>query len=226
MAAMDEALLRRLASAVGHELRNPLAVINNSGYFLKAKLEAGGSLDPKVRKHLDIIASEVARADALISDIVSWARPVQFELVPLPLKPCVEQALSRYHFPQNIRVEKKIGAGACEVPMDSMAFEDALRRILDNSVEAMPEGGRLRVSVFQERAAPVIEIRDSGPGFSEKAKASLFEPFFTTKPKGLGLGLALAGRTIEALGGKLEVRGAEGGGAAVRIRLGRRKSGI
>ena len=73
MDAHQAELIRRIASVVGHELRNPLAVINNSAYFVKAKL-AGSALDPKVEKHLKIIESEITRADDLISDILTYSR--------------------------------------------------------------------------------------------------------------------------------------------------------
>ena len=70
-------LIRRSAAVVGHELRNPLAAINNSAYFLKAKLGQGRSLDPKVEKHLNIVASEIERADRMIADIIAFARPLE-----------------------------------------------------------------------------------------------------------------------------------------------------
>src|SRR5271156_4526061 len=89
----DMELIRRIASVVGHELRNPLAVINNSAYFLKTKLGQDGKLDPKVEKHLGIVVGEIGRADGLIADILTYSRALEVKGAPVSVNALVEARL-------------------------------------------------------------------------------------------------------------------------------------
>lgn len=210
-------LIRRIASVVGHELRNPLAVINNSAYYLKTKLGADGRLDPKVEKHLGIVTSEIGRVDRMISDILSFSRPLEVKLAPAALRDCVGPALKGYDFPKSVKVARLFIEGDPKVSLDEKHFLDALRRLFDNAVEAMPQGGELRVALFAVPKGAVVEIRDSGPGVKPEDIGKIFEPFFTTKPKGLGLGLSIARKALEAQGARLEFENAAGGGAVFRM---------
>lgn len=182
-------LLVRMATVVGHELRNPLAVINNSIYFVKAKLGEGA--DAKVAKHLGIIESEVKRADALIEDIqLAFRRPFA------PVKKPTDWADL---MPKGVKVSAKL-SGSPDV--DAKLMADAVKRLVQNAVEAAGEGGK--VSVVAD--ATSFTVSDSGPGFRPEVLAQLFEPFVTTKPKNLGLGLVIAKKVVEAHGGKLTVQ--------------------
>src|SRR5262249_26300009 len=124
-------LIRRIASVVGHELRNPLAVINNSAYFLKSKLASQGDLDPKVAKHLDIVNSAIARLDGMIADILNYSRPLSLKTAPGDLNACVTAALEAFPALEGIKVAKKLGPAA-KVPIEPAALADALRRVLIN----------------------------------------------------------------------------------------------
>ncbi len=210
-------LIRRIAMVVGHELRNPLAVINNSAYYLKTKLASEGRLDPKVEKHLGMVASEISRLDRMIGDILSYSRPLAVKAAPSSLNACLERALEDYPFPESISLKKELAREEPQAPLDEAAFQDCLRRILDNAVEAMPGGGTLTVATQVTGDGISLEVRDSGPGIKPEALACIFEPFLTTKPRGLGLGLALARRVVEALGARFEARNLEKEGAAFRI---------
>lgn len=209
-------LIRRIASVVGHELRNPLAVINNSAYFLKTKLGQAGSLDPKVEKHLGIVVSEIQRTDKMIADILTYSRPMPMTAGTVALGAVVEAQLAALAIPSSIKVVKKIDKKV-EAKGDEKLLGDAVRRFLDNAVEAMPEGGTLTVSVFGENGVSVAEVRDTGAGIKPDLVAELFEPFRTGKPRGLGLGLALARKIALAHGGKVEGDNLKGGGARFRL---------
>lgn len=204
-------LIRRIASVVGHELRNPLAVINNSAYFLKTKLGADGRLDPKVEKHLGIVASEIARANQMVEDILVYSRPMEAQRKPVALGALVKAAAAAIALPDKVKLEVK--AKDALVQGDEKLLSGAVRRLLDNAVEALPDGGKVKVSV----EAGFVEVRDDGKGFAPEALARFGEAFNTTKPRGLGLGLAMAKKIMEAHGGKLEGGSAKGGGASVRL---------
>lgn len=203
MDAQQAQLIQRIASVVGHELRSPLAVMNNSAYFVKAKL-AAAALDPKVEKHLKIIESEIARADHLLSDILTYSRACE----PLPearaLDSIARETVDSYAVPAGGRVDFKPGAKDVEVKADAKMLHDALKRLLDNAFDAQGGKGAVKVSTGAGEDGVWISVADSGPGVDAKVKGDLFEPFVTTKPRGLGLGLSLARKLLEANGGSAD----------------------
>jgi signal transduction histidine kinase len=208
--AEQAALIRRVAGVVGHELRNPMAVINNSAYFVRAKL-GGTSLDPKVEKHLKIIESEIARADRLISDILAYSRPCEPMKETRALDEIVEAGLKAYAAPEGAKVDFKPGAKDAAVKVDSKLVGEALKCLLDNAFDAMGGKGAAKVATGAGKEGVWVSVTDSGAGVDMKIKGSLFEPFVTTKPRGLGLGLALAKKLLEAQGGSADYQpGAKG----------------
>lgn len=211
-------LIRRIASVVGHEMRNPLAVIKNSSYFVKTKLSQT-SIDPKIEKHLGIIESEITRADALISDILAYSRPLELKPAPASLTALAKAALAELSAPADIKVKTSFPKNAPSVSVDAAAVQNALRRILDNAVEAMNGQGTLTLSVSAAKGWARLEVRDTGTGIKPEALGSVFEPFYTTKPRGLGLGLAIARKAVEAHKGKMEAANHPDGGAAVALSL-------
>jgi len=212
-------LIRRIASVVGHELRNPLAVINNSAYFVKTKLGAAAQTDPKVEKHLGIIASEIARADRLIAEMLRFSRPLEVKLALTGLTAVVEGALKDCAAPEGVKVKREKPKSEVTVQADAAALADALRRILDNAVEAAGAAGTVTVSWGTRGDSAYVEVRDTGPGIQPEALAAVLQPFFTTKPRGLGLGLAVAERIAAAHAGRIEAKNSPGGGAALTMTL-------
>jgi signal transduction histidine kinase len=209
--ADDQAqLIRRIASVVGHELRNPMAVINNSAYFVRAKLGTA-NLDPKVEKHLKIIESEIARADRMLSDILAYSRACEPLKESKAVDEIVEGALKTYAAPEGGKVEFKSGAKDAAVKADPKLVGDSVKRLLDNAFDAMGGKGSVKVATGTGKEGVWISVVDSGAGVDAKVKGSLFEPFLTTKPKGLGLGLALSKKALEAQGGSADYQpGAKG----------------
>jgi signal transduction histidine kinase len=210
MADEQGALIRRIASVVGHELRNPMAVINNSAYFVRAKL-GSANLDPKVEKHLKIIESEIARADGLITDILTYARVCEPMKENRQIDALVEAALASYAAAEGCKADFKSGAKGAEVSADPKLVGEALKRLLDNAFDAMDGKGAAKVATGAGKEDVWISVTDSGAGVDAKIKGSLFEPFVTTKPRGLGLGLALSKKVLEAQGGSVDYQpGAKG----------------
>lgn len=195
-------LIRRIASVVGHELRNPMAVINNSAYFVKAKL--GSSLDPKVEKHLKIIESEIARADGLISDILTYSRKCEPAADVRAMDSTVKETVDSFEVPAGAKLDFKAGAKDAKVKADAKMFSDSLKRLIDNAFAAQDGKGTVKIATGAGKEGVWVSVADSGPGVDMKVKDNLFEPFVTTKPRGLGLGLALAKKLLAANGGSVD----------------------
>ena len=197
----EQELLRRAASVIGHDLRNPLAVINNSSYFVRAKLGTGKALDPKVEKHLKIIESEIARADRLLADMLTFSRPYEPAAETMPLDSVVADAVGSYAAPEGGKVDLKLGAKGVTAKFDGKAFADALLRLLDNAFAAQDEKGTVKVVTSAGKDGLMVSVTDAGKGVDPKIKDEMYEAFMTTKPKGMGLGLSLARKFLEGNGG-------------------------
>jgi signal transduction histidine kinase len=210
-------LIRRIASVVGHELRNPLAVINNSAYFVRAKLGAS-ALDPKVEKHLKIIESEIARADKLIGDMLTFSRVYEASAETKSLDALVKEAVGLYAAPEGGKIDLKLAAKDAAVKADAKAFADCLKRLLDNAFCAQGDKGTVRVATGADKSGVFLTVADSGPGVDAKVRDTLFDPFVTTKPRGMGLGLSLARKLIGVVGGELSYESSPKG-ATFRIVL-------
>jgi len=218
------AAIGQLGAGVGHELRNPLGVIKNSIYYLNMKLK---DADEKVRKHLDIIDKEIARSNKIINDLLSFARVKAPDLREVQINALVEGALSRTPVPEKVAVVTELGEGLPPLMADPDQVEQVFINMISNAVQAMPDGGRLEIATRTEDGFIVTEFKDNGCGIPEENLGKLFEPLFTTKAKGIGMGLAVSKKLIEAHGGSIEVEspsaplrtGEVGVGTTFRVRL-------
>lgn len=202
--ALDKAqqeLLRRAASVIGHDLRNPMAVINNSAYFVRAKL-GQTKLDPKVEKHLKIIEVEIARADGLLGDMLTFSRPYEPAAETQALDSVVGAAVDGYKPPEGGKIDWKPGAKGVSAKFDGKALGDAVRRLIDNAFAAQEDKGTVKVATSAGRELTVT-VSDSGKGVDPKIEAIMYEAFMTTKPKGMGLGLSLARKFMDGMGGSI-----------------------
>jgi len=198
----EQELLRRAASVIGHDLRNPLAVINNSAYFVRAKL-GQSKLDPKVEKHLKIIESEIARADKLLADMLTFSRPYEPAAETMPLDSVIADAVESFAKPEGGKIDLKLGAKGVSAKFDGKAIGDALKRLLENAFAAQEDRGTVKVATAAGKDGLTVSVSDSGKGVDAKIEGVMYEAFMTTKPKGMGLGLALARKYLEGNGGSV-----------------------
>ncbi|MEF3280373.1 MAG: HAMP domain-containing protein [Elusimicrobiota bacterium] len=210
------AAMGQMASVVSHEIRNPLAVINNSIYFIKTKL--GQQIDQKISKHISIIESEIRQANGIIDEILSFARTRELKPKLTHLNSYIEELLSTYPFPQHIELEKKLYASQITVNIDQDEMNQVIRNLIKNAIEVMPERGKIivRTDVTDENMAK-IEIEDTGPGIPKEILEKLFTPFFTTKARGTGLGLAVVKKVVERHKGKVEIISQVGKGTCFKL---------
>ncbi len=226
-AAQDElikkerlAAVGQMASVVGHEIRNPLAVINNSVYFLKTKLAQVLQGDPKLSKHVKIIESEIQQANGIINEILTYSRSRELKPERVGINAWLEEVLSVYPFPPHIRVDKAFCAENPSVDIDVTEMQQAVRNIIGNAIEVMPNSGTVRVRTAMSGGETVfIELSDTGPGMPRDVMDKIFTPFFTTKARGTGLGLAVVRKVMDRHRGRVEVESEAGRGTMFRLYL-------
>jgi signal transduction histidine kinase len=215
--SIEEIAFQRMAPVISHEIRNPLAVIGNSTYFIKSKLSTAGPLDPKIAKHLGIIESEVRRANETLSEILAFTRMREPVREPVDLGDLVSKTLLEFH-PPGRKVLFDPQPAMPRVQADAEIIARSIAHLLRNAAEASSRGD-IRISVSSASGTASIEVSDSGPGLSPEAASRLFTPFFTTKPRGIGLGLAFVRKAASGHGGRALVENRPGGGVSARIEL-------
>jgi signal transduction histidine kinase len=212
------AAMGQMASVVSHEIRNPLAVINNSIYFIKTKTNSIPNPDPKVVKHIGIIESEIRQANGIIDEILSFARSRDLKLKVVNLHAYLEDLLMSYPFPQHIELEKHFCGSNPQVNIDQDEMNQVIRNLIKNAIEVMPERGKIiiRTDVMPDNNVR-IDIEDTGPGIPKEVLEKLFTPFFTTKARGTGLGLAVVKKVLERHKGKVEIVSVVGQGTCFKL---------
>lgn len=228
-AAQDElikkerlAAIGQMAAVVGHEIRNPLAVINNSIYFIKTKLSTGQEPDPKIAKHIKIIESEIQQANGIINEILTYSRQRELKPELVKLNHWLEELLSVYPFPPHIELVKLLDPADPTLSIDATEMQQSIRNLIGNGIEVMPppKGGKITIRTrVPEPGWVQIDIGDSGAGIPPDVLDKIFAPFFTTKARGTGLGLAVVRKVIDRHKGRVDVESQVGVGTTFKLFL-------
>jgi len=208
----------RLSGSIVHDLRNPLAAIYGG-----AEMMVDADLPPA---HMKRLAGNIYRASRriqeLLQDLLNVSRgktgaPELCRLREVASAACDSLAVAAET--QGVAVSLAIPS-EIELPLDRSRMERAFVNLVGNSLEAMPEGGQVRISASLENGSALIQVEDTGPGIAPEIRANLFQPFVTAgKRNGLGLGLALTRQTVLEHGGDMWVDSAPGRGARFFLRL-------
>jgi two-component system sensor histidine kinase PilS (NtrC family) len=218
------AVVGQLAASIAHEIRNPLAAISGSIQVLQEEMQPHG----QSRQLLDIILREADRLKLITGQFLDFVRPRTPLRKECELVTCLEETVLLLRQGERTGAEVVVGFAPSEAPVVVAADEDQLRQVFWNislnAVQAMPEGGTLRIELRDhpgdpEAAAVAVEFSDTGGGIRPEDLDRIFEPFFTTKESGTGLGLSIARRVVEELGGRIEVENRPGEGATFRVLL-------
>ncbi|MGH6625524.1 MAG: sensor histidine kinase [Burkholderiaceae bacterium] len=220
--AQSLASAAELASAVAHNLRNPLASIRISAEML----EQSDAPAADAAEHCRDIVGAVDRADRWISELVRVAQAPQLQAEAVALGPLLAACLSEMG-PEMTR--RRIAWSVQDSAAGTVLAHTAILRqiilsLMANAIEAMPQGGQLQVSWCDSPGLAGLRLSDSGEGIPDDVRQRLFRPFFSTKSGGLGIGLALVKRMVEQWQGTLTLSPAQPRGTCVEILLPRAPS--
>jgi len=212
--------LGQMASAIAHEIRNPLSSIRGLAQYLWQS----SAEEDKQKDDLKIIMKEVDRLNQLINEILDFSRPKKLNISRFPINEMIKELvnllkleskekeinfqLDQDNSPQNIFADKDL-------------IRQALMNVILNSIQAVPRQGKIAISLqlssYQELKAVLITVRDDGAGIREAELSHIFDPFFTTRSQGTGLGLSIAHNIIEMHHGGITVSSELDKGTEVKI---------
>jgi len=154
--------------------------------------------------------------------MLDFAKPIRFEFKPTEIWPLIDsclEALDAKIREKKVNIRKSRVRGIPRIPLDREKMEQVILNVLLNSIEAVPEGGRITISVTNAKVNMRVKISDNGTGINSEDLPYIFDPFFSTKRKGIGLGLANAKKVVEAHGGSVDAWPLVSGGTRVTIAL-------
>jgi two-component system sensor histidine kinase HydH len=196
-----------MAAGVAHEIRNPLNAISMGLQSLA--IQGGETADSTAKSSVELLETlrrEVASINRIVSEFLSVSRPENLEVEELNAAELLDHVCSLLHqtaAEQGVEVRLDKGGSGCRVSGDRDKLTQALLNVCVNALEACDTGGVITLRLICRKDLARIEVDDTGPGISPEDKINLFRPHFTTKEKGLGLGLFLAQRILQAHGGNL-----------------------
>ena len=208
------ATIGQVAAMVGHDLRNPLTSIKGAVYYLKNKL--GSHTDENVREMLKLIEENVEYANNIVSDLMEYSREIKLELTETTPKAVIAETLLTVEVPEGIQI-LDLTQDKPKIKVDTDKMKRVFGNIIKNAVDAMPKGGKLTITSKESNGNVEIAFTDTGTGISKDVLEKIWTPFFTTKSKGMGLGLPICKRLVEAHGGKISAESKVGEGTTVTI---------
>lgn len=211
------AAIGELAGMVGHDLRNPLTGINSAVHFIRKKLLPSCS-DQTIIDMFEVIDNAISHADKIVNDLLDYSREIRLELVECTPKSIIEAALCLVKVPCRVKIIDKTQ----EEPLfkaDKSKLARVFVNLLKNAIDAIPTIGNIKIKSACTYGNVEISIADTGIGISEETLSTLFYPLVTTKAQGMGFGLAICKRMVDAHQGKIAVKSEIGKGTKFTITL-------
>jgi two-component system sensor histidine kinase HydH len=200
------AAIGKLAAGVAHEIRNPLSSIRGFAQYLRRALKD----KPQELEYAETMVSEVDRINAVVTDLLTFARPMDAELAPTDISELIEHTVRLVDADarsRNINVQMNI-SDLSKIPLDAKQITQAILNLLLNALQAVKNGGRIEVGAELNPSDSLLKIwvEDDGSGISADQKGKIFDPFFTTREKGTGLGLAIVHKIVENHSGEINLK--------------------
>jgi PAS domain S-box-containing protein len=225
------AALGEMTAVVAHEIKNPLGGIRGFAELLDRDLKQG---DPR-KKSVQKIIQGVEALNKIVGSLLAQSRPIKLNLRRVEMAGFTEEAISFFQMDSSnqkpdVRLVKVFPREKLHCNLDTEQFRQAVLNLLRNAVQAMPQGGEIKVQLSRmaedagfrikvDEQMVVLSISDTGMGMSRQVQEKAFAPFFTTKEGGTGLGLFTVKKTVEAHGGQIRLESQPGKGTTVKLGL-------
>jgi two-component system CheB/CheR fusion protein len=210
--AENAEVIGKLTAVLAHDLRNPLNFISQASELARKQPE-------KADRMLQLIGENAGRSLMMIEELRTSTIKINLQQTGTDLASLIRSVAEESRVPETIKLEVVIGEGLGKTSLDAGHMRRVLDNLVSNAIEAMPNGGRLTIRARRVEESIVIEVEDTGTGILEEAIPRIFESFYTSKAKGLGLGLVYSKRAVEAHGGSITFRTAQGSGTTFTILL-------
>ncbi|RJQ56146.1 MAG: HAMP domain-containing protein [Nitrospiraceae bacterium] len=205
----------QISAGLAHELKNPLTT-------LKMLFQAFRDKPDMTKEDAEVINREIEKIDTIITSFLGFLKQKEFEVSDINISALVERVLSLATFDirrRGIAVQKDMVDDLPGIKGDRALLEHAFLNLILNAVQAMPDGGNIRVSGKTDDRFVEVTIMDKGCGIPSDIRSKVFDPFFTTKENGTGLGLSIVYNIVKSHGGKVFFHSSEGEGTAFIVRL-------
>jgi two-component system sensor histidine kinase HydH len=210
------ATIGQLAGMVGHDLRNPLTSIAGATYYLKKK--ADSKLNEQEKEMIATIERSVDNSNKIISELLDYSREINLNQSETNPESLLKETLTLLKVPQKITVANNTKKEP-KFTVDKDKIQRVFVNLIRNAIDAMPNGGTLTIRSEKVEKNVVFSFVDTGEGMSEDTLRKLWTPLFTTKPGGMGLGLPICKRFVEAHGGTMAVRSTPAKGTTFTVNL-------
>jgi signal transduction histidine kinase len=214
------ATVGQLTAGIVHDVKNPLAVIKG----LAEELSEEFGLDPTTRDQLKTIRESASKASTIVTDLLKFARQSTPEMGRHDLRETIESSVRLTEYlarKSNVQVKLDLPRAPVMVTYDAQQIEQVLMNLISNAIQAIKNGGTVRINLSEAGGAVAIAVQDNGIGIPEKNLQRIFDPFFTTKPEGegTGLGLSVSFGIITRHRGRIEVESKPGMGTTFTVLL-------
>lgn len=210
------AAIGELAGMIGHDLRNPLTGIAGAAYYLKAKY--GPTLDEKAKEMLSIIGYDIDYSNKIVNDLLDYSMQAKLELMETTPVAIMSDAIVLARIPKKIKL-LNLTRNEPRISVDADRLKRAFINMIKNAVDAMPKGGTLTIASKRSEDKVRFIFKDTGVGMAKEVASRIFTPLFTTKAKGMGFGLAICKRNVEAHGGCIIVKSKLGRGTTFTVTI-------
>lgn len=209
------------AGMVGHDIRNPLQAIVGDLYLIDDDIASlpDGELKKGLQENVSSIQANLVYIAKIVEDLQDYAKTQAPKREKVEIYKIIEEVMKLIAIPSNIKVVIKIEKDFQEILSDFSMLKRSISNLVNNGVQAMPEGGQLTIKAYRNGDSAFVTVEDTGIGIPEEVKHRLFEPMFTTKAKGQGLGLAVVKRLVKAMNGTITLESTEGKGSKFTIHL-------
>jgi len=211
-------LISRMAAEVAHEVKSPLTAIKGIAR-LQADTDDTRDLD-RIQQYQDIMTEEIERIESILNNLQDLTKPLKVVREKVDIDDLIKKILQLTSLDElGLNISFEDGEKISQAEADPSLLKQVILNIVRNASEACEQDGNLDIRTSMDHDSIRIEFTDDGPGVSEEDRLRIFEPFFTTKSSGLGLGLVVTSRIVEAHGGRVFIDNVKPKGAKMTISI-------